>query len=141
MRAFIHRNGEKMDETALQETHQQPKPPTPREVAATVEVGDTVRMRKPHPCGGFDWVVLRLGADIGLRCVGCERRVMLPRPEFERRMKKIVTRAADSPAPDLVAIAAAESDAEWRALVARATTGSIPFAARKQKPAVRKKRP
>ncbi len=41
-----------------------------------VQLGDLVRMRKPHPCGGYDWQVVRLGADIGIRCLRCQRRVM-----------------------------------------------------------------
>ncbi len=56
-------------------------------------VGDVVRLRKAHPCGGFDWEIYRLGADIGVRCQGCQRRVMLPRRELERRMKAFVSRA------------------------------------------------
>jgi hypothetical protein len=53
-------------------------------------LGDHVRLRKPHPCGSTDWRVVRLGADIGLRCDGCARRVLLPRAEAERRIKKIL---------------------------------------------------
>jgi hypothetical protein len=53
---------------------------------------DVVRLRKPHPCGSFDWSVVRLGADIGLRCHGCSRRVLLPRRELERRLKLFVSR-------------------------------------------------
>lgn len=53
---------------------------------------DVIRMRKPHPCGSFDWEVYRLGADIGVKCLGCQRRVMLPRRELERRMKIFVSR-------------------------------------------------
>jgi hypothetical protein len=56
-------------------------------------VGDVVRLKKPHPCGGFDWRVVRLGADIGVKCVTCGRRVLLPRRELERRMKLFVVRA------------------------------------------------
>jgi len=51
-----------------------------------------VRLRKPHPCGGYDWEVTRLGADIGLRCLGCGRRVMLERAVLERRVKTLVGR-------------------------------------------------
>jgi hypothetical protein len=58
-------------------------------------LGDVVRLRKPHPCGGFDWTVVRLGADIGLRCLGCNRRVLLPRRELERRLKLFVFRGPD----------------------------------------------
>jgi len=58
-------------------------------------VGDVLRMRKPHPCGGFDWSVLRLGADIGVKCQTCGRRLMLPRRELERRMKVFVSRGPE----------------------------------------------
>jgi hypothetical protein len=49
-------------------------------------VGDRITLKKPHPCGGREWAVYRIGADIGLRCLECERRVMLTRKEVERRM-------------------------------------------------------
>jgi hypothetical protein len=52
-----------------------------------VTPGDNVTLRKPHPCGGYTWTVTRVGADIGLRCDTCGRRVMLEREEFERRVK------------------------------------------------------
>ena len=57
-----------------------------------IQVGDTVRMRKPHPCGGTDWQVTRIGADIGLKCLTCGHRVMLARPDFEKRLKSILQR-------------------------------------------------
>ena len=53
-------------------------------------VGDHVRLRKPHPCGSTDWRIVRLGADVGLKCDGCARRVLIPRAEAERRIKKIL---------------------------------------------------
>jgi hypothetical protein len=53
---------------------------------------DVVRLRKPHPCGGFEWKVVRLGADIRLECLGCGRRVLLPRRELEKRLKAFVSR-------------------------------------------------
>jgi hypothetical protein len=53
-------------------------------------VGDHVRLRKPHPCGSTDWHIVRLGADVGLKCDGCGRKVLLPRAEAERRIKKIL---------------------------------------------------
>jgi len=56
---------------------------------------DVVRLRKPHPCGSTDWVVVRLGADIGLRCLGCGRRVLLPRRTVEKRLKSFVSRGPD----------------------------------------------
>jgi hypothetical protein len=51
-----------------------------------VKVGDHVVLRRAHPCGGTDWIVTRTGADIGLRCATCGRRVLLDREEFERRV-------------------------------------------------------
>jgi hypothetical protein len=55
-----------------------------------LQLNDTVRLRKPHPCGSFDWTVYRLGADIGLECITCKRRVLLTRRELARRMKTIL---------------------------------------------------
>jgi len=55
-------------------------------------LGDRLRLRKQHPCGNFDWEVVRLGADIGLRCEGCGRRVLLPRSEVARRTKQVLPR-------------------------------------------------
>jgi len=52
-----------------------------------IRVGDIAHMRKQHPCGGFEWEVTRIGADIGMKCLKCGRRVMLAREEFERRVK------------------------------------------------------
>ncbi len=54
-----------------------------------LNLNDVVRLRKPHPCGSFDWKIVRLGADIGLECLQCKRRVLLPRRELARRIKKI----------------------------------------------------
>lgn len=55
-------------------------------------IGDVVRLRKPHPCGSTDWTIVRLGADIGLRCHGCDHKVLLPRRTLEKRMKTFVSR-------------------------------------------------
>lgn len=51
-----------------------------------LELDDVVRLRKPHPCGGYEWRVVRIGADIGLKCLTCGRRVLLSRRELERRL-------------------------------------------------------
>ena len=59
-----------------------------------VHMGDVVRMRKPHPCGGYEWQVVRLGADIGIRCAKCGHRVLLPRSKFMRQVKALVSRQA-----------------------------------------------
>lgn len=61
-------------------------------------VGDVVQMRKAHPCGGDTWRIVRIGADIGIRCLRCDRKVLLPRAECERRIKRVVEHAA-GPAP------------------------------------------
>jgi hypothetical protein len=69
---------------------------SPRE-PLEVHVGDRVRLRKPHPCGGYEWVVTRIGADIGIKCLTCGRRVMLSRAKFEKRVKSISS--DNEPAP------------------------------------------
>ena len=58
-----------------------------------VYLDDVVRLRKAHPCGGWEWTVVRLGADIGLKCLTCGHRVLLPRSIFERRVLRFVRRA------------------------------------------------
>jgi hypothetical protein len=55
-----------------------------------LRLNDVVRLRKPHPCGNYEWRVIRLGADIGLECTKCNRRVLLTRRELARRMKKLI---------------------------------------------------
>lgn len=56
-----------------------------------LRIGDVVRLRKRHPCGGWEWKITRIGADIGLRCLTCGRRVMLPRSKVEKRIKTVVS--------------------------------------------------
>jgi len=63
-----------------------PKPPI------EINLGDVVQMRKAHPCGGDTWRVVRLGAEIGIRCNTCDRKVLLPRATFERRVKRFIER-------------------------------------------------
>lgn len=55
-------------------------------------LGDVLRLRRAHPCGGRDWLVDRLGADIGLRCMTCDRHVLVERRVLERRMTEFVSR-------------------------------------------------
>jgi hypothetical protein len=72
-------------------------------------MGDVVRLRRAHPCGGTEWLVDRLGADIGLRCQGCGRHVLLDRRLLEQRLAGFVSRgdsamsAAVAPPPALEA--------------------------------------
>ncbi|HIC93636.1 MAG TPA: DUF951 domain-containing protein [Anaerolineae bacterium] len=58
-----------------------------------IHLDDVVRLRKPHPCGGYEWRVVRIGADIGIKCLTCGRRVLMPRRKFEKSVKKFVSRA------------------------------------------------
>jgi hypothetical protein len=55
-------------------------------------LGDVLRLRRPHPCGGSEWLVDRLGADIGLRCLRCDRHVLVERRTVERRLAGFVRR-------------------------------------------------
>jgi hypothetical protein len=64
-------------------------------VLPDLNLGDVVRLRKSHPCGGYEWKVVRLGADIGLECLRCGRRVLLSRRELSHRMKSITGRGPD----------------------------------------------
>ena len=54
-----------------------------------MQVGDLVTMRKPHACGSSEWEIVRVGADIGIKCLKCGHRVLLEREYFQRRLKKI----------------------------------------------------
>ncbi|MEA4925109.1 MAG: DUF951 domain-containing protein [Syntrophomonadaceae bacterium] len=56
----------------------------------TFSLGDIVKMKKQHPCGSYNWEVVRMGMDIKIKCTGCGRLVMLPRSEFEKKMVKII---------------------------------------------------
>jgi len=55
-------------------------------------VDDIVVLRKQHPCGSFDWKVIRNGADVKLQCLGCERIVMIDRPTLQKRIKKVINK-------------------------------------------------
>jgi hypothetical protein len=63
-------------------------------MAIEIKPGDVVRLRKAHPCGSYEWEVVRVGADIGLKCLKCQRRVLLERSVFERRVKELVSKSA-----------------------------------------------
>ncbi|MEF9946006.1 MAG: DUF951 domain-containing protein [Lachnospiraceae bacterium] len=57
------------------------------------EVGDQVRMKKKHPCGSYQWEILRVGADFRLKCVGCGHQIMLSRKLVEKNTKEIIKKA------------------------------------------------
>lgn len=66
--------------------------PMPDRPVLELFVGDVVRLRRRHPCGGDTWLIDRLGADIGLRCQTCVRRVLIERRTLERRIAAFVVR-------------------------------------------------
>lgn len=57
------------------------------EIIMQIEVGQIVKLKKKHPCGSFEWEVLRIGADFRLRCLGCDHQIMVPRKTVERNLK------------------------------------------------------
>ena len=67
------------------------RPPVP------LYLDDVVTLRKPHPCGGARWQIVRLGADIGIRCLTCAHRVLIDRADLERRIKRFDTRGPMAP--------------------------------------------
>ena len=59
-------------------------------IVQTFYIGDIVEMKKQHPCGSYEWEVIRIGADIKLKCLQCGRIVMLPRSKFQKGIKKVI---------------------------------------------------
>lgn len=57
------------------------------------QLNDIVEMKKQHPCGTNAWKIIRMGADIRIKCEGCQHSVMIPRKEFEKKMKKLLVKA------------------------------------------------
>lgn len=57
-----------------------------------IKLGDVVRLRKVHPCGSYEWEVVRVGADIGLKCLKCQRGVLLGRSTFEGKVQNVVAK-------------------------------------------------
>ncbi len=55
-----------------------------------IQVGDILKMKKPHPCGSKEWKVLRIGADFRLKCMGCEHQIMIARKLAEKNTKEVV---------------------------------------------------
>ena len=70
-------------------------------MALKLDLGDVVTMKKPHPCGGYQWQVTRLGADIGLVCRKCRHYVLMPRPRLQRRARAVTpeSQAAEAETP------------------------------------------
>ena len=61
-----------------------------------INPGDVVRLKKQHPCGSYEWQVVRTGADIGIICLQCHRHVLISRVIFERRVKEFISRGKTS---------------------------------------------
>jgi len=57
------------------------------------EVGDMVKLKKPHPCGSLEWEILRVGADFRLKCMGCGHQIMTPRKAVEKSTRSIIKKA------------------------------------------------
>lgn len=60
------------------------------------DLGDIVQMKKQHPCGTNRWEVIRVGADIKIKCINCGRIIMLPRSSFEKRLKKVLEKKEEN---------------------------------------------
>ncbi len=58
-------------------------------VVMELKLGNILTLKKRHPCGGWQWEVVRVGADIGIRCLGCQRRVLIDRFVLARRVRKV----------------------------------------------------
>lgn len=54
-----------------------------------IKVGDILKLKKQHPCGSFEWEVLRVGIDFRLKCVGCSHQIMIPRKQLEKNIRNI----------------------------------------------------
>ncbi|GLI82946.1 MULTISPECIES: DUF951 domain-containing protein [Rossellomorea] len=59
--------------------------------AKTFALNDVVEMKKPHPCGTNEWKIIRMGMDIRIKCEGCGHSVMIPRKDFSKKMKKVLS--------------------------------------------------
>lgn len=57
------------------------------------DLNDIVQMKKPHPCGTNEWKIIRMGMDIRIKCQGCNHSVLIPRKNFEKKLKKILQKA------------------------------------------------
>lgn len=55
------------------------------------KLNSVVAMKKEHPCGSNDWQIMRIGADIKIKCLKCGRSIMMPRIEFNKKLKKVIS--------------------------------------------------
>jgi hypothetical protein len=66
------------------------------------ELGDVVLMKKPHPCGGNEMEIIRMGMDIRIKCVKCQHSVLVPRVKFEKKFKKVLRQSSNRPKLGLI---------------------------------------
>lgn len=67
------------------------------------QIGDIVQMKKKHPCGSQEWEVLQLGSDMRVKCQGCGRIVLIPRPKFLKGTKKVLNRDVETEKAEVTA--------------------------------------
>ena len=60
-----------------------------------LNIGDIVRLRKPHPCGSYEWKIMRTGMDFRIQCLGCAHQAWIPRVKLERNIKEILEHAQE----------------------------------------------
>lgn len=60
-----------------------------------IKVGDSLKLKKQHPCGSFHWRVLRIGIDFRLQCEGCGHQIMIPRRQLEKNVRQIIQNSAE----------------------------------------------
>jgi hypothetical protein len=70
--------------------------------AKQFELGDVVLMKKPHPCGGNEMEIIRMGMDIRIKCVKCQHSVLVPRVNFEKKFKKVLRQSSNRPKLGLI---------------------------------------
>ena len=59
------------------------------------QLNDIVQMKKPHPCGTNAWKIIRMGMDIRIKCTGCEHSVLIPRQQFDKKLKKVLVKGTE----------------------------------------------
>lgn len=59
------------------------------DISAEIKVGNIIRLKKQHPCGSFEWEVLRVGMDLRIKCLGCGHMVLVPRNKIMKNIKEI----------------------------------------------------
>lgn len=59
------------------------------EVTMDLNIGEIVKLKKQHPCGSYEWEILRVGMDFRLKCLGCGHQIMIPRKQVEKNIKAV----------------------------------------------------